>query len=178
MTVTLMRHYRVDCRWESRYTAQSYRDAMRSYDDADVLDQKLELTNDCQRVITSALKRSRQTQALLCGERPSLHTELLNEVPLEPFTLDGRERSLHLWNAMARLQWLVNDRRQPETRRGTRARARRFVETFLREEGNYLVISHGFFLRMLSRELLKRGFTGRPIQFMRNGERRTYTRAA
>ena len=176
MTVTLMRHYRVNIRWESRYTAQSYREAMRSYDNADVLDQRLEPDGEYQHVITSALKRSRQTQAFLCGRRPSLQTELLNEVPLEPFTRDRRERSLQLWNTMARLQWLVNDPKQPETRRGTRARAREFVDAFLRDEGSYLVISHGFFLRILSRELRKRGFRGRAIQFMRNGERRTYLR--
>ncbi len=65
----------------------------------------------------------------------------------------------------------------PRRGSGTRARAREFVDTFLREETSYLVISHGFFLRMLSRELLKRGFQGKAIQFMKNGERRTYTRA-
>ena len=55
-------------------------------------------------------------------------------------------------------------------------RASTFVEEFLIEEGNYLIIGHGFFFRLLSRELLKRGFKGKAINYMGNGEQFTYER--
>ncbi len=174
MHVTLMRHYKVNHSWKNRYTPEEFRNAQREYDEAEVIDQGIRIRNHFQRVIISGLKRTALTLQHSIGKCEYLRTDLLNEVPIQPFTDKQKTYSVATLMVMARIQWLFNSKRQPETRKGSTRRVRKFIEEFLTQEGNYLVIGHGFFLRLLSRELLKRGFKGKAINYMRNGEQVCY----
>jgi hypothetical protein len=53
-------------------------------------------------------------------------------------------------------------------------RANDFIDGYLRENLSYLIIAHGFFLRVLSREMKKRGFKGNTINFLKNGQYYSY----
>jgi broad specificity phosphatase PhoE len=170
MTVTLIRHYKVIHARQRRYTPAGYLSALKEYDDADVANQHVQLPREYQRIITSTLKRTRQTLGFLYGQREHEQTPLLDEVPMAPFTDKDREYDAAFLDVMARIQWAFNNPRQPETKAMTVARANAFVDGFLREGASCLVIGHGFFFRILSREMLKRGFSGKAIVYMRNGE--------
>lgn len=129
---------------------------------------------DYHTAIISSLPRTLETFSYLKLDIEYQRTPLIDEVQLEPFEDSARSYGLGWLYFMARLQWGLNHSRQPETRRQTIERANRFIEEFLREDKNYLVIGHGIFLSVLSRVLLKRGFKGRSVFHFRNGEHSTY----
>ena len=177
MIVTLLRHYKVNHKRKKKCTPRGYLIALQEYDDADVVNQDIRLPFDHEQIITSMMKRTKQTFAFLYGERAHEQTDLLNEVPMAPFTEKDKMYSATVFDVMARMQWIVNNSRQPETRKMTTARARKFIETYLYEEKNYLIIGHGFFLRTLSIEMLKYKFKGKAITYLRNGEYQIYKKA-
>jgi broad specificity phosphatase PhoE len=176
MLVTLMRHYKVNYHWEQSYTPTGFSRALMEYDKADVVDQKEDVGDSYQQILISALPRTLQTLRFLEINAPFISTELLNEVPIAPFTNRERAYGLIRLNVRARMQWMMGSGVQPETQRQTVARAQELIHTYLDREMNYLIIAHGFFLRVLSQELLKTGFKGEPIVHLKNGERKTYTK--
>jgi broad specificity phosphatase PhoE len=173
MVVILLRHYKVDFTWKGSYTPEGFRAALQGYDDADVIDQHEEVTG-YQKVIISNLKRTMQTMKFIRKGDDYQRTSLLDEVPMGPFTDNNRTYSIHLLNALGRLQWLFNSRKQPEKRKDSFRRASTFIDEYLQEHQNYLIIGHGLFLRVLSIEMLKRGFRGKRILHFHNGRYFTY----
>lgn len=174
MRVTLMRHFRVGYAWRRFCTAREFEDCVRGYDEADVVPGEASLAHGYARAYASPLKRARRTLLAVRPDLPSETSDLLKEVPMAPF-LGARIRlPVLVWRAMARLQWLLNARRQPETRRQTRARAEAFADGIRRRGEDCLVVSHGFFLWTLSRVLLRAGFRGPRFLRLGNGERLDY----
>jgi len=173
MVVTLLRHYKVLYTWKGRYTPEAFRRALRGYDEADVIDQHEEVTG-YQKVIISSLKRTFQTLQFIRPGDDYQRTPLLDEVPMGPFTDKRRSYSIHLLNVLGRLQWLLNSGKQPENREESTQRARTFIEEYLKEDHHYLIIGHGLFLRVLSYEMMKRGFRGKRILHFDNGRYFTY----
>ena len=72
---------------------------------------------------------------------------------------------------MGRLQWIVNSRRQAETREQTRERAKGFVKLIRNNDMDVAVVTHGFYMHSLLQEMKKAGFrmTGSSVKF-KNGE--------
>jgi broad specificity phosphatase PhoE len=175
MTVTLFRHYKVIHSRRRRYTPAGYAASLKEYDAADVVDQRVQPPGEYMRIITSTLRRTRLTLAFLYGDREHERTPLLDEVSMAPFTDRDREYDATFLDAMARIQWAFNNPRQPETRAMTVERANAFMDEYLRDDASILIIGHGFFFRVLSREMLKRGFSGKAIVDMRNGDCRTFS---
>jgi broad specificity phosphatase PhoE len=175
VTVTLLRHYKVIHSRQRKYTPAGYLIALREYDEAEVLNQYITLPNEYQRIITSTMKRTQQTFAFIYGRRKHEETALLNEVPMMPFTKRNREYDATFLDVTARVQWMFNNRNQPETRKLTITRAREFIDQYLQDGNSCLIIGHGFFLRTLAKQMLKNGFKGKEIMYIRNGEYHTYT---
>jgi broad specificity phosphatase PhoE len=176
MTVTLLRHFKVLNQRPRRLTPDGYRADVKAYDEADVAPQEADPPPGFRRIITSGLRRTHLTCALLFGDRPFQSTHLLDEVSTAPFTDRDRPYDALFLDVMARLQWRLGSPRQPESRRETIARADRFIDEYLSDGGDCLVIGHGFFFRVLSARMLRRGFHGRRVVYLRNGEHRTYVR--
>jgi broad specificity phosphatase PhoE len=174
VTVTLLRHYKVRHTRQRRYTPNGYIAAMKDYDDADVANQQIELPFKYQRIITSRMKRARQTFEFIFNHKEHEKTELLNEVPMMPFSEKNKEYSTTFLDVMARIQWMLNSEKQPETKKMTIARANEFIDKYLRDCMSCLIVGHGFFLRVLSKEMRKRNFKGKEIVYIRNGEYYTY----
>ena len=65
---------------------------------------------------------------------------------------------LLFWNISGRLQWLFNNHRQQECRKDTIYRAEQLVKVLLHNEENCAIITHGFFMHILSDSLKKNGF--------------------
>jgi broad specificity phosphatase PhoE len=175
MIVTLMRHYKVSHHWMATYNPKDFACALKEYDNGDVTDQHVQLPMSYEKVLISSLKRTYQTMKYVLGDGAHEATPLLDEVQIAPFTDRPRQFSVNLLNLKARTQWLFNNKRQPETRTMTIKRANDFIDRYLRENLSYLIIAHGFFLRILSREMKKRGFKGNTINFLKNGQYYSYT---
>ena len=100
-----------------------------------------------------------------------LESQLINEVPLKSSFDTKMNIPLWFWNLTGRLQWFLNCRRQVETRRQTRARAKEFAELIRNDDMDVAVVTHGFYMHTLFQEMKKVGFrmTGSSIKF-KNGE--------
>lgn len=96
-------------------------------------------------------------------------TPLLREVPFTSFLPRKLILPLILWQASSRLGWWLNHGSQLETRTQTKARIAEFVAKLKLEQHdrNVLVVTHGFFMQWLQKELAIAGFRGnvptRPI---------------
>jgi broad specificity phosphatase PhoE len=174
MLVTLMRHYKVAYEWKTAYSPDGYRIALKEYDQAHVINQNLPIAWIYQSVVISSLPRTLETLAYLKRDAEYQSTSLLDEVPIEPHTDRLKNYSMNLLLTWARLQWAFNNGRQPETRKQTTERTKRFVEGFIKADQNYLIISHGTFLSVLSRILRKQGYEGKAILHIQNGEHFSY----
>ena len=105
----------------------------------------------------SSLPRSRATAENLFNS--SLRqTEWVDEVPLRS-SFDTKIRlPLWFWNLSGRLQWFINSSRQLEGRLHTRARAGKMVALLCREGADGVIVTHGFFMFTLLREMKHAGF--------------------
>ena len=122
-------------------------------------------------IYISTFSRSRDTAKGLFAEENLRETALINEVPLRS-SLDTEVRMpLWFWNITGRMQWFLNSSRQVEGRTRTRKRAIEFVEILCREESDCAVVTHGFYMHTLLREMKRAGFkTSKSLSAYKNGE--------
>ena len=90
--------------------------------------------------------------------RTLFKTHLLNEVPKRSFKDTESKSSKAIWTAKARIQWYMNNHRQPEVKSDTKARAEQLVSILEAEGKDCVLVSHEFFLYTLKGVLEKRGF--------------------
>lgn len=114
------------------------------------------------RLITSDLPRARDTASMLFDlDTASIQTEpLLREVPLPRFRNPERTLPAGALLAISRVGWYFSWMQSEEPRRETLNRvqtaATMLVEASL--EDDVTIVSHGFFLLLLGKELRKHGF--------------------
>lgn len=94
---------------------------------------------------------------------PTEESELLREVPLAPLLRTRLPLPVWLWQSLSRVGWWLEHASQPETRSATRKRAARILEWIRGSHSgeDILLVSHGFLMQFLERELIKAGFAGR-----------------
>ena len=92
------------------------------------------------------------------GSNTLFKTELLNEVPKRSYKDTNRKASKAIWTARSRIQWYLNNSRQPETRKDTVRRAEELVDLLEERGEDCVLISHEFFLYTLKSVLKNRGF--------------------
>jgi len=90
-------------------------------------------------------------------------TPQLREVPFGPAFRSKAPLPLYLWQALARVGWYVGHRAQPEGRIETVTRVKKFLDMICttHADKNVLIVSHGFLMQLLARDLRRRGFRGR-----------------
>jgi len=173
MRIVLLRHFPVESAFPFLSSSRLFDIRMQAYDRAGVKPLKVDLSRfQTPLAFCSTLRRTRLTARLLgitdCRSLPAL-----NEVPLHA-AFDTRLRIPTLfWLIFGRFFWLTNSPRQREKRRQTCERARRFLirRCFPHrgKEMDILLISHGFFIRVLARILKAEGFSARPFLRVRHG---------
>ena len=161
MKVILIRHARVKMNWPKTCTSSEYEEACQRYNEADI-----EAAGEKQRnadgyvIITSSEKRARQTAQLLFGDADIQESDLLREVPIAPFCSTNHKLPRWMFDILGRLQWAAGVPGQPESRRETKERARKAAALIARQTCDCVVISHGFFIRVLLKEYSRgRGYT-------------------
>lgn len=147
MRVVIIRHAEVNFRWSRRCTSEKFDAECRKYDHSPIRNVTYSIPQIAyQRIYVSELSRSRDTAGLI------------NEVPLNSSFDTKRNMPLLFWNVTGRLQWLMNCSRQAEGRRQTRERAKKFAELISKDNMDAAVVTHGFFMHTLLREMKKAGF--------------------
>ncbi len=172
MKIVIIRHAKVDFDWNGKSTSDMFDSDCIGYDGASIKEIKYKIPLiEYRRIYISELSRSRETAEILFPDRDYIVSGLINEVPLRSSFDTKKKMPLWLWNSSGRLQWFMNSARQIEGRNKTRERARQFVTMISNEDTDCAVVTHGFFMHILLREIKKAGFkTNKSSAAYRNGE--------
>lgn len=161
MKIYIIRHGRVNMKWEKKYDSKDYDKACSIYDISPVqkIDEKINTLSE-EKIYISELSRTFDTASQLFNRKESdyIKTGLLNEVPLRSFMDTKHEMPLLLWNIIGRLQWKFSNKRQMETINQTYNRADKAIEFLERENRDCYVVTHGFFMRVLIKQLKKKEY--------------------
>ena len=159
MKVIIIRHGPVAYDWERTYSSCEFDKACTQYDKAPIMRMSYDIpVFNLKRVYVSTLPRSRDTAIEIFGNKDFICTELADEVPLGSSFNCRIELPLWFWNITGRVQWFLNFNRQTEGRKETKARARKFVELLNTDVSDSAVITHGFYMLTLVKEMRKAGF--------------------
>lgn len=159
MKIYIIRHAKVDMKWPKWCSSIAFDRACETYDKSYIDNSTVQAKNiDIQQIYVSQLSRSQETAKCLFPYQNYIIEGLLNEVPLKSSIDCFRNLPLWFWNITGRLQWFFNHDRQPETRRYTRERADKFSELLIENSMDALVVTHGFYMKMLINRLRKHGF--------------------
>ena len=172
MRVVIIRHAEVNFRWSRQCTSEKFDSEWRKYDHSLIKNVTYSIPPiEYRRIYVSELRRSRDTAKILFPDGTDFESGLINEVPLKSSFDTKVNMPLWFWNLTGRLQWFVNSGRQVEGRRQTRERAKEFVEMIGNDDMDVAVVTHGFFMHTLLKEMKKVGFkmTGASVKF-KNGE--------
>ena len=172
MKVVIIRHAEVDFCWSKRCTSNMFDSDCRGYDSASIIGSMYKIpVIGYQRIYISELSRSRDTAEILFPNCDYIVSELINEVPLKSSFDTAKKMPLWFWNTSGRIQWFMNSDRQIEGHSKTRERARQFVAMISNENTDCAVVTHGFFMHTLLREIKKAGFrTSKSSAAYKNGE--------
>ncbi len=159
MKVIIIRHGEVDLPRSKYCTSDTFDKECSGYDKAPLRKASYSIPADTYRdIYISGLSRTFDTALAIFPGRSFRKTQLINEVPLRSGFDTGMKLPLWFWNTIGRLQWLLGSKRQPESRRFTQKRARKFIGMICRKDTDCAVITHGFFMHTLLSEMKKAGF--------------------
>ncbi len=172
MKVGLVRHFKVLDSHKYLLTSDDFDKWIKEYDKAKIEYKDVRgLNNDKWDICyTSNLYRAIKTaDHVFTGK--IIKTDLLKEVQIAPFTEHRIYLPHHLWLLLGRLLYLINHKSQPEKLTETRDRVRTFVRKLMcADEKNVLIISHGFLMRYIVKELYSLGFKGNKFRRPENGK--------
>jgi broad specificity phosphatase PhoE len=170
MKILLIRHLKVISKRAPFLTAKQFDDDRILYDKAEIEATQFKIkTEDYPVCYVSTVKRAVETAKMIYEGKYILSEDLVEVrnagVFLKMSSLPAFFRSL-----IGRLAWYFNYSKMPETRIQSEARAKIFVAEMLSlENKNTLIITHGFYMHCLKRELRKHGFRGKVSLFPKNG---------
>ncbi|WP_019243300.1 MULTISPECIES: histidine phosphatase family protein [Bacillus] len=167
-TISLIRHGVSVCDMSSRLTSKQYSKWVKKYDESGVLpfDTLLEGTQEAmslsQVVLTSNLKRSIDSAFYLKKDYEFQTHSLFHEVGIPTasniFFLYMKPNS---WNIFLRILWLLGYSKDVESYRLAKKRAKLaadYLIGFSHKYNHVALVGHGFFNRMIAKQLKKEGW--------------------
>jgi len=172
LKVIIIRHGPVAYDWKRTYSSGEFDKACTQYDKSPIIQISYDVpVFNVQQVYISTLPRSRDTAIEIFGNKDFICTELANEVPLGSSFDCKLGLPLWFWNITGRVQWLLNFNRQAEGCKETKARARKFVELLNTDDCDSIVVTHGFYMLTLVKEMQKAGFRiSKSMRKYKNGD--------
>lgn len=162
MRIGLARHFRIPHRKREMLDAAGYSEWLKWYDASHGPANPIPDTGVAwDKCYCSDILRAKITAGRIF-DGPTEETPLLREVPMAPPLETRLPMPLFLWETISRMGWMWEHRSQPESRTQTRKRASGMLQ-WIRDthpDQNILVVSHGFLMQVLERELVKAGFRG------------------
>ncbi|WDV47105.1 histidine phosphatase family protein [Clostridiaceae bacterium M8S5] len=171
MKVGLIRHFKVDCQYHKLLNSDEYNKWATNYDIADVIENTVRMGDiKWDRCYASDLHRAVKT-ANTVYKGNIIQSDILREVPMASFTNRKIVLPCKIWSAISRIAWLFSHKSQKESKHETINRVKKTVNEIINlDTSNILLVSHGFFLYFLQKELIKNGFKGKKFTKLRNGE--------
>ena len=163
MKLILIRHAKVNCPMPKVCDAKGFDKARATYDVSPIhpVTQKLDASkyNEAHfRFYVSTLQRTHDTLHGRIGDVSFTETDLLTEVPNRSVADLQVKLPYPCWQALGRVQWFLNAKRQPEGKAGTERRARELVSVLEQKNEDCVLVSHEFYLYTLIRVLKQNGF--------------------
>lgn len=142
-------------------TDEEFREWVGLYDCAAIkLEDMTVNTSQWEKCYCSDLPRTVETARHIYNGSIS-QTALLREVPISPICISRIKLPYTFWLFAGRLAWLFSHQSQPETIRHTKNRAKQFVaDVITQPEKSILVVTHGFIMWQIQKELKAQGFCG------------------
>ncbi|MDA3860439.1 MAG: phosphoglycerate mutase family protein [Melioribacteraceae bacterium] len=172
MNIGLVRHFKViSPHGSKKLTSKEFDEHMSGYDIYPVKPNEINIdSNDWDICYASTLSRA-QTTAQTVYSGKIISTPLIVEVPLSAFMKTSFKLHTMVWQVVGRIAWLFSFKSQKEGRPQTLLRINQFLE-LIEKSGhqNILIVSHGFFMKILARELKKRNFKGELEFSPKNGK--------
>lgn len=162
MKIIIIRHEKVDMEWAAKYNSASFQADCDKYDRCSVVKdpvQTIDVDADKYSIYISELIRTYETACKLFGRKDFIKTELLNEVPMRPYKDSDRQIRRQIWNLFGRLQWLWQNRHQPEVRCDSEKRADALIDMLENKGNDCYLVTHGFYMRTIVKMLKKRGYS-------------------
>jgi len=174
MRIGIIRHFKVNYRKRFFMTSNQFKEWEENYNKSDVIKKDIELMGiKWDKCYASTLIRAIITAKHVYKE-DIVKTDLIRETIIDPIFKSSFKLPYWFWAVGGRLAWYFNHKSQEENKTITREKARKFVdqlqENAKREDSeNILVVTHGFFMYSLQKELKKRGFIGKMVTSPKNG---------
>ena len=174
MRIGIIRHFKVNYRKRFFMTSNQFKEWEENYNKSDVIKKDIELMGiKWDKCYASTLIRAIITAKHVYKE-DIVKTDLIRETIIDPIFKSSFKLPYWFWAVGGRLAWYFNHKSQEENKTMTREKARKFVdqlqENAKREDSeNILVVTHGFFMYSLQKELKKRGFIGKMVTSPKNG---------
>lgn len=160
MEIEMIRHGKVDMIWRKKYTSMEYDSDCKQYNLSNIVPLTEKFTDGAtdKMIYISELSRTYETARQLFRRTDFYKTKLFNEVPVKSYKNSTKVHSLFMWNVIGRLQWLFNNDRQMETRKQTILRARKAIHLLEEKNKDCFVVTHGFYMRVLLKELKRKEY--------------------
>ena len=170
MKILLIRHLKVIAKRPVFLTATQFDEDRILYDQAEIEATQFKIkAEDYPVCYVSPVKRAVET-AKMIYEGKYIVSEDLIEVRNAGVFLKLTSLPAFFRSIVGRIAWYFNYIQMPETRLQSESRAKKFISEMLAiEKENTLVVTHGFFMHCLKRELRKNGFRGKVSLFPKNG---------
>ena len=102
---------------------------------------------------------------------------MIKEVPIWPVFQTAMKLPMPFWFAIGRSAWVFSHKSQPEALSATIHRVRCFIKQLLSSnDSDVLVVSHGFIMKVIRKELLANGFRGDKFFRAKHGKLYVYER--
>ncbi len=147
-------------KWEKRYTASGFEQAVQTANDQGIEDAAVQKNSAfAYRVYIGDSKAARDTAARLLqlSEAP-VSSPVLHNIIWKAFRITDRMLPLRLWRAMGFLQWAAGAGRQTESLKDTVLRLIHFTNDLEKEDRDCIVIGGRLILTLLKAILRFRGY--------------------
>ncbi len=155
-------------------TGEEYCNYCNLYNEKPVIDQKApQLPNI--KLYSSYMSRAKETARLATGRHPEV-LDNVYELTFNSYKDHTKPKNFYFLEFMARMQWLLNNRRQKEVREDTVKRINKAIDELEQKNEDAIIVMHSFVMKVMSRLLKKRGYHGKRLYVIKNGEAFTYSK--
>jgi broad specificity phosphatase PhoE len=155
-------------------TSKEFKEWEENYNTSEVIEKDVDLSGiKWDKCYCSTLIRAIKT-ARYVYKGEIVQNDLIRETIIDPVFKTNKKLPYWFWAVGGRFAWYFNHKSQVENKNITIDKAEKFVEMLLAEakrddKENILIVTHGFFMYSLQKELKKRGFIGKLITSPKNG---------
>lgn len=171
MRIGIVRHFDVDCLHKNMLSSEEFQQWVNKYDASPIRRSDMPVNSySWEKCYCSNLPRAIKT-AQHIYQGVVTESALLREVPIAPMFSTKMKLPYIFWLIAGRIAWRFSHPSQPETLKQTRDRVQQFVAEFiLKSKASTLIVTHGFLMTLIQKELKAKGFVGDSFKRAKHGK--------